>query len=70
MMKTFTFYELVKQLNGGAIIPVGETRYDEKAYERMVEIEGLAMNLIEDISEIAETKNKEASIEKARVMNE
>lgn len=68
-MKTYTLYDVVIQLNGGGIIPIGDTHYDTKAYERMKNIEKLADDLINEIMKSTcanEYEIKMASIQKAR----
>lgn len=65
-MKTYALYDIVEKINGGGIIPVGETNYDNKAYMRMKEVEDLAECLVDDMLRVLETKGNEASISEAR----
>ena len=65
-MKTYELYDIVEKVNGGGIIPVGETNYDRMAFYRMKEIEHLTDYLIEDMLRVLETERNEASISKAR----
>ena len=65
-MRTYELYDIVEKVNGGGIIPVGETNYDQMAFFRMKEIEHLTDYLIEDMLRVLETEGNEASISKAR----
>lgn len=65
-MRTYALYDIVEKINGGGIIPVGETNYDNKAYMRMKEVEDLAECLVDDMLRVLETKGCEASISDAR----
>lgn len=65
-MRTYALYDIVEKINGGGIIPVGETNYDNKAYMRMKEVEDLAECLVDDMLRVLETKGNEASISDAR----
>lgn len=51
-MKDYSLYEIVRKLNGGSILPVGETNYDDNAYKRMLEQESLISELINDIEHV------------------
>ena len=66
MNKTYALYDIVDKVNGGGIIPIGETNYDKKAYERMREIETLIDYLIDDMLRVYEQKGYEASIQDAQ----
>lgn len=66
MNKTYALYDIVEKVNGGGIIPIGETNYDKKAYERMKEIETLIDYLVEDMLRVYEQTGYEASIQDAR----
>ena len=66
-MKTYALYDIVEKINGGGIIPVGETNYDNKAFTRMLEVEELVEDLIDDFSKVVETDGTEYSIQRARV---
>jgi len=66
MEKNFNLYEIVKKLNGGSILPVGETNCDNRAFERMKELESLTLELILDIVRVAELETYENSVDKAR----
>ena len=66
MARTYTLYDIVEKINGGEIVPIGETNYDNKAYMRMKETEDLAECLIDDMLRVYEQKGNEASIADAR----
>ena len=66
MPRTYALYDIVDKINGGGIIPIGETNYDKKAYMRMKEIEDLAECLVDDMLRVYEQKGNEASIADAR----
>lgn len=65
-MKTFDLYEIVKQLNGGGVAPIGESNYDEKAFKRMQEQKNLVRLLIDDIERVAILEGYEASVCEAK----
>ena len=65
-MRTYALYDIVEKINGGGIVPVGETNYDNKAFMRMKEVENLAECLVDDMLRVLETKGNEASISEAR----
>ena len=62
MTKQYALYDIVENVNGGGIIPIGETIYDGKAYERMKEIEVLIEYLVDDMLRVYEQKSYEASV--------
>ena len=66
-MKTYALYDIVDKMVGGSIVPVGETNYDNKAFTRMLEVEELVEDLIDDFSKVVETDGTEYSIQRARV---
>lgn len=66
MNKQYALYDIVEKVNGGGIIPIGETNYDNKAYERMKEIETLIDYLVEDMLRVYEQAGYEASVQNAR----
>ena len=66
MNKTYALYDIVDKVNGGGIIPIGETNYDKKAYERMKEIENLIDCLVDDMLRVYEQTGYEASIQDAK----
>ena len=66
-MKTYALYDIVDKMVGGSIVPVGETDYDNKAFTRMLEVEELVEDLIDDFSKVVETDGTEYSIQRARV---
>lgn len=66
-MKTYALYDIVDKMVGGSIVPVGETNYDKKAFTRMLEVEELVEDLIDDFSKVVETDGTEYSIQRARV---
>ena len=65
-MRKYELYDIVEKLNGGSIIPVGETNYDNEAFMRMKEAEQLIECFIDDMLRVLETKGNEASISYAR----
>ena len=65
-MKTYALYDIVDKMVGGSIVPVGETNYDNKAFTRMLEVEELVEDLIDDFSKVVETDGTEYSIQRAR----
>lgn len=65
-MKTYALYDIVDKMVGGSIVPVGETNYDNKAFTRMLEVEELVEDLIDDFSKVVETDGFENSVEIAR----
>lgn len=66
MANTYALYDIVDKVNGGGIIPVGETNYDNKAFMRMKEIEGLIDCLVDDVLRVYEQTGYEASIQDAK----
>ena len=62
----YTLYDIVKNVNGGGIIPIGETNYDREAFERMEEIKELIDMLIDDMMRITEQRGCESSVWRAR----
>ena len=66
MIQTYTLYDMVNKVNGGCILPIGETNYDKKAFERMKEVENLIEYLIDDMLRVYEQTGYEASISEAR----
>ena len=66
MEKNFNLHEIVEKLNGGSIMPVGETNCDNRAFERMKELESVTLELILDIERVAELASNEHSVCKAR----
>ena len=66
-MKTYALYDIVDKMVGGSIVPVGETNCDNKAFTRMLEVEELVEDLIDDFSKVVETDGTEYSIQRARV---
>lgn len=65
MEKNFNLHEIVEKLNGGSILPVGETNCDNRAFERMKELESVALELILDIERVAELESNEYSVSRA-----
>lgn len=63
---TYTLYYIVKNVNGGGIIPKGEPNYDREAFKRMEEIEELIDMLIKDMMKITEKRGWQASVYKAK----
>lgn len=43
---SYTLIDIVERVNGGDFIPRGDSTYDEKAYDRQIEIQGLIEYLI------------------------
>lgn len=66
MEKNFNLYEIVKKLNGGSILPIGETNYDDGAFKRMEELESLVFDLIDDFKRVADLESNEYSVSRAR----
>ena len=66
MSQTYSLYDIVNKVNGGGIIPIGETNYDNKAFLRMKEIETLIDYLVDDMLRVYEQKGYETSIQDAR----
>lgn len=58
--------DIIQKLNGGKILPIGETNYDREALKRQETIQHLADILIEDIFRVTECEGNESSVEKAR----
>ena len=65
MSQTYALYDIVDKVNGGGIIPIGETNYDNKAFMRMKEIESLIDCLVDDMLRVYEQTGYEASIQEA-----
>lgn len=65
-MTTYALYDIVDKVNGGGIIPIGETNYDNKAFMRMKEIENLIDMLVDDMLRVYEQKGYEASVQSAQ----
>lgn len=65
-MNDYNLYEIVKNVSGGGIIPIGETNYDREAFKRMKEIEELMDSLIDDMMRITEQMGWQASVYKAK----
>lgn len=64
--ENYSIQDIVTRINGGDFIPLGDTTYDGKAYERQREIEGLIDWLIDGMRYVYEYKNRfEWSYEKA-----
>lgn len=66
MARTYALYDIVDNINGGSIVPIGETNHDNKAFLRMKEIEILIDVLVEDMIKVCEQTSYEASIQEAR----
>lgn len=64
-MKSYSLYDLVREVNGGGFIPIGSTSYDTEAYSRMQEIEELIDCLLDDILRVYEKESYEASVQEA-----
>ena len=65
MSQTYALYDIVDKINGGGIVPIGETHYDNKAFLRMKEIETLIEYLVDDMLRVYEQKSYEASVRDA-----
>lgn len=65
-MNKYSLYDIVEKINGGGIVPVGETNYDKEAFKRMIEIENLIECLIDDMLRVSEKTGYEASVQTAR----
>lgn len=65
-MNDYNLYEIVKNVSGGGIIPIGETNYDREAFKRMEEIKELIDMLIDDMMRITEQRGWQASVYKAK----
>lgn len=65
-MNKYSLYDIVEKINGGGIVPVGETNYDKEAFKRMTEIENLIECLIDDMLRVSEKTGYEASVQTAR----
>lgn len=63
---SYDLQDIVRNVNGGDIKPIGETNYDKKAFERMNDIQVLTECLIDDLIDVALMHGNEASIDKAR----
>lgn len=63
---SYDLQDIVRNVNGGDIKPIGETNYDKKAFERMNDIQVLTEWLIDDLIDVALMNGNEASIDKAR----
>ena len=57
--------DIVTRVNGGDYIPIGETRYDDEAYERQKIIENLIDYLVDGLSQICQKNAVEYSIQQA-----
>lgn len=66
MTKEYGLYTIVNKINGGGIIPVGETNYDNEAFERMKNIEDLIEKLVDDMLRVYEQTGYEVSVHKAK----
>ena len=65
-MHKYELYDIVDKVNGGGIVPIGETNYDKKAFCRLKEIENLIDCLVDDMLRVYEQTGYEASIQEAR----
>lgn len=65
-MNEYNLYEIVKNVNSGGIIPIGETNYDREAFKRMEEIKELMDSLISDMMRITEQRGCQSSVHKAK----
>ena len=68
-MKTYNrheLYDLIQKLNGGDIQPIGSTEYDDSAFKRQKEIQGLTNFLLHEVFNVLECPGNEASVECAR----
>ena len=63
---SYDLQDIVKNVNGGDIKPIGESNYDEKAFERMQDIQTLTEVLIDDLIDVALMSGREASVDEAR----
>lgn len=64
---SYDLQDIVKNINGGDIEPIGDSNYDEKAFERQNDIQVLTDCLIEDLLGIAVMNtNGQASVDKAK----
>jgi hypothetical protein len=69
MSKNLINYDLINivdNINGGDILPIGDTSYDIDAYRRFEQIELLIEHYIDKVIECAEIGGIGASIELAR----
>ena len=66
MLNKYGLYTIVNKINGGGFIPVGETNYDNEAFERMKNIEDLIDMLLDDMLRVYEQTGYEASVHKAK----
>lgn len=66
-MKELTTYQLVCKIRGETFIaPIGSTHSDEHRFNAQCETQELISYLLDDITNVAQTKGNEYSIEKAR----
>jgi hypothetical protein len=62
----YDLVDIVDKINGGDILPIGDSSYDVDAYRRLEQIELLIEHYIDKTIEVAEIGGRAASIDIAR----
>ncbi len=65
-LENYNLVNIVDNLNGGDILPIGDSSYDVDAYRRLEQIETLVEHYINEIIEVAAVGGLAASIDLAR----
>lgn len=65
-LENYNLIDIVDNINGGDILPIGDSSYDVDAYRRLEQIELLIEHYIDKTIEVAEIGGRAYSIEVTR----